>query len=252
MNKDEYLNALRLKLEEENISNADDIIDKYNHWFSISCEAGMDDDEAIKLMGTIDDIVKKYQNEMIKEEVYSLAIKTAVINEIKIIRSDTDKIIVTIDDCLTDLVDIKQKNNKIIITDMLRKFSSFHHLRGSLLIQIGKKTIFDQVKISVVSTHTNICEIKANEVDLESVSGDYNIDGIYAGEVKIETISGDLNFDKLNASEVTISTISGDIMCKLCDIKSVKGQTISGDITLLGKVLSHEISTVSGDINVKE
>ena len=63
MTKEEYLEKLKIVLEANNIDNVDEIVEKYKKRFVLAKDADMSDEEAIKILGDPEQVVKKYKKE---------------------------------------------------------------------------------------------------------------------------------------------------------------------------------------------
>jgi len=86
MTKEEYLISLELALVNAGISNADEIVDKYRKRFELAALADMSVDEAIKMMGSVESVVKKYiDNENVEYyDVYTFKLEDALASNIVI------------------------------------------------------------------------------------------------------------------------------------------------------------------------
>ena len=62
MNKFEYLELLEATLKDYNIENYEEIVGKYRKRFDLANDAGMTEEEAIKMMGSVESVCKKYMN----------------------------------------------------------------------------------------------------------------------------------------------------------------------------------------------
>ena len=57
---EEFLKELEEKLKEKNIENWEEILDKYEKRFHFGLESGLSDEEIIRMLGSIEDIIDSY------------------------------------------------------------------------------------------------------------------------------------------------------------------------------------------------
>lgn len=287
MTKNEYLEQLRIKLEEEQIEDSDGIIAKCMSWFEICSDAGMTEEETITKIGDIDTFIHQAKTKQL-DAVYDLTIclKTGIVDEI-IIRNG-NKTSFTIDDSISEYIEITNENNHISVVDSGSNFFGFNRSLGSIEIEIDDNIKFGNVSLKVVSTDfiigklktinfrlngvssdlsidtligndistktvsgdTKIKEIKIENLNLNTVSGDYHFDSITCENLILKTVSGDFSCNKLKATFMAFNTTSGDISSNVCEIEKVKGHTTSGDVTLKGIIKENNISSLSGDIKL--
>ena len=57
---EEFLKELEEKLKEKNIENWEEILDKYEKRFNFGLESGLSDEEIIRMLGSVDDIIDSY------------------------------------------------------------------------------------------------------------------------------------------------------------------------------------------------
>lgn len=249
MTKNEYLRNLELMLKAYNVENYLEIVEKYKKRFDLASDADMTEEEAIKMMGSVESVCKKYAGveETIYYDVYSLKIDTALAEEIIVKKSEKNGIVINIDDELSDRLNINNSERKINISDRFGK-SFFRRARGRIFVEIGPNVKFDSFEIKTVSSDVEICDVNSKKYLISTVSGDFNIEKINADEVRINTVSGDLDILRIKSNNLRISTISGDADVSYIDVINAVFDTISGDIEVTGKILNKRGSSISGNI----
>ena len=254
MNKKEYLQELETSLKNFKVENYEEIVEKYRKRFVLANDAGMTEEEAIKMMGSVESVCKKYvftEDTTNYYDFFEFKLEDALASEIKFIRSDKDGIVVNVDEDLIDKLNINRMDHKLVINDKFAK-SFFRKRKGNILIEIGPNIKFTKFDISTVSCDVEICDVEAQKFSIHNVSGDYEIEKLICDNINLTTVSGDFDINRITTKEIKISTVSGD-----ADIRYIKADiaifdTISGDITLCGRVKLKRGSSISGSINYKE
>ena len=79
MTKEEYLISLELALINAGVNDYEEIVEKYRKRFELASMADMTTDEAIKMMGSVESVVKKYVGEEKSEyfDVYTFKLEDA-------------------------------------------------------------------------------------------------------------------------------------------------------------------------------
>ncbi len=252
MTKEEYLKSLELALIEAKCDNYNEIIEKYRKRFELAALADISTEEAIKMMGSVDSVVKKYCNNEKTEyyEVYTFKIDDALASEITIKKGSKPGIVINVDEDLLDKLNINHQEHRVSITDKFAK-ALFRKCRGSILVEIGDNVKFDKFEVATVSCDVEIDEVNAIKCTLHSVSGDFEVDKIIADEVLITTVSGDFNINRIKTKEIRINTVSGDADISYIEADKAIFDTISGDIDVCGKLKLKRGSSISGSINYK-
>lgn len=254
MNKFEYLELLESTLKDNNIENYEDIVEKYRKRFDLANDAGMTEEEAIKMMGSVESVCKKYMNNDDTTnyfEYYDFKLDDALASEIIFKKTDNNGITVNIDDVLIERLNINRSDHKLVISDRFAK-SFFRKRRGTILIEIGKNIKFNKFEINTVNCDVIICDIDATKFSVHNVSGDYVIDKLKCENINLITISGDFTANSIITKEIKISTVSGDADIKYIESDIAIFDTISGDINLSGNVKLKRGSSITGSINYKE
>ncbi len=254
MTKNEYLTNLEQVLIAYNIDNYQEIVEKYRKRFELAASADMTEEEAIKMMGSVESVARKYatnSDETTYTDTYSLKVDTAIVEQVIIKETDKLGIVINIDEDLTDKINISNNDKKITISDKFGK-SFFRKARGRIFIEVGPNVKFDLFSINTVACDVEICSINAEKYEIKNVSGDYEIERITAEEVRLSTVSGDYDISRIKAKNLRISTVSGDADVSYLDIENAIFDTISGDIEVSGKILNKKGSSISGNINYTE
>lgn len=253
MTKNEYLANLEKALIANHIDNYQEIVEKYRKRFELAASADMTEEEAIKMMGSVESVVRKYviNNETEYKDTYSLKLDTALADKIVIKNTEQQGITVNMDEELFEKININRNEKKLTISDKFGK-SLFRKARGKVLIEVGPNVIFDLFSISTVSCDVEICSVNARKYTVQNVSGDYHIERINADEVRLTTVSGDYDILRIKAQNLRISTVSGDVKVSYLDIDNAIFDTISGDIAVSGRIKTKKGSCISGNINYTE
>lgn len=247
MNKEEYLEKLKNRLENEKINNQEEILNKYENRFDIGYKAGLSDDEIIEMLGPVEEII--LNNNVDDKTEYNLDITEVFIEDVYIKNKKGTGIDINLSDELKDYINITTDNHKIIIKNKSGVFFKKHV--GSIEILIGENIKFNEVVINTVKCDYEIEQLDAQSISIATVSGDSNIERMSAKKISLSIVSADVAVRDLKANELIVSTVSGDITCNYVDVEMAKLSTISGDINLTGKIKEKRTSSISGDINIK-
>lgn len=252
MTKEEYLISLELALVNAGISNADEIVDKYRKRFELAALADMSVDEAIKMMGSVESVVKKYStnDKSSYYEVYTFKLDDALASEIVIKKGSKAGIVVNVDEELIDKLNIHHQDKKLTITDKFGK-SLFRKCRGSILIEIGDNIKFDKFEVSTVACDVEVGSINAIKTVFYTVSGDFDIEKIVSEDVLLNSVSGDFKVGRVKTNDIRINTVSGDVDVSYIEADKAIFDTISGDINVCGKLKLKRGSSITGSINYK-
>lgn len=258
--KEEYFKELEQKIKEFGLVNGDDILNKYQHYYDLAIEAGFSEEEAINKLGSVDDILSKYQsNLVVKEETSGSKINlhlSIIAGDINIVPIKEDKINVSASEKFYKYYDVI--NNESGLDIHLKKDRIFNkNISEDLYIEIGENFLFDEVLLSVTSADLDTKYVfNCNNIKINTVSGDINIGDIKANEnALIEAVSGDIEIKNLKAQNVKIDEVSGDVTITNIDCNNIKMNSVSGDMDITGKSDNVKGNSISGDIsfnNVKQ
>ncbi len=242
--KDTFLKNLRETLNQHQIENIDEIIDKYERRFILGYEAGMKDEEIIEALDSIEDIVCQYQ-----KKNYDLYLDLTYFSDFEIKQRDYLKQSFVFD--FEDEEDLVKKYVQIDEVNKCIKLNKTEDCAEELsgAFYIGPTTGFDKVHIITKFCDVEINLLKAKEIDIKNISGDFSIDKIQADDIKVETISGDMEIDELVSNHLVLTSTSGDISVGKLNVEEIDITLVSGDLEIdQVNVGSGKISSVSGDI----
>ncbi len=251
--KEEYFKELEQKINELGLTNGNDILNKYQHYYDLAIEAGFSEEEAIAKLGSVDDILNKYQNNVIinedaKEKRINLHLNV-IAGDINIVPIKEDKINVSASEKFYKYYDVI--NNESGLDIHLKKDRIFNkNISEDLYIEIGESFLFDEVLLSVTSADLDTSyRFNCNSIKINTVSGDINIGDIRANEnVAIEGVSGDVKIENLKALNVKVNEVSGDVTIVNIDCSNIKMNSVSGDMEITGNSDNVKGSSISGDI----
>ena len=118
MTKEEYLISLELALANAGVKDHFEIVEKYRKRFELAALADMTVDEAIKMMGSVESVVKKYVGEEKSSyfEVYTFKLEDALASNIVIKRGSKPGIVINVDEELLDKLRLGFEYSSLIIT----------------------------------------------------------------------------------------------------------------------------------------
>lgn len=197
------------------------------------------EDKDLKLIEEIekntDEVNKLYFN------VYS--------TDIKIIKSENDKLLVKYFSNRDNNSKIEYSNNTIIVNDDDYDVScvGFCNTRRRIVVYVPNLFTDDFEIITKSGDVVSEVNLNNNNVKITTMSGDVKLSD--TGITSISTSSGDVLIDNIN-EETNISTSSGDVLIKKLSIKNNSNvSTSSGDVIIRNNDSNCYIdaSTVSGD-----
>ena len=261
--KKEYLKELRTYLEENNVENVDNIMDKYERRYEFGLESQLSEEEIEKMLGSKEDILEKYKTiepskEEFTEEVlnykkgYNLVMNTTS-DDVVIEYYNEDKIKVLCEDINTDAYNIKIDNENGVLVDYakINFFGSKRAKGGRIIVRIPQGKVFDKIKISTTSGDILTKGFESNTCTLNTASGDYEIGSIISNQLSINTVSGDYEIDRIKTKKTTISSVSGDFDIFLLDSNVAVIDTVSGDVKIKkADVDELKANSISGDIKI--
>lgn len=200
-------------------------------------------------------------NTLIKEKTYDLTeiknLKLNLISDVKILVSDTNELkVVQYGNKKTDEFDDKVDSNSIEILDETHfNFTFFNFRYGSRFEIYLPAEYANSIEIKTISGEIDFNDFNLNLKDLsvKSTSGDITFDStLNCEDMEFKTISGDVSVYELTGNKITIKTTSGDINTSMLDAKEVAVNSISGEMNL-GKIKGiTTVKTTSGDIDIDE
>lgn len=250
MTKEEYLNRLNELLKDENIENADEILEEIKQKYDLGKMAGLADDEIIEDIGNPEEVLGRNKKTHIDVKTLDIEIADVFSSDIEFRERDENGIDIRLSKDLKDKMTVNVTDDKITIKP-INKMNHYRVSRSSeICIEYGPNIDFNNVSFYTVSGDGEIEKIKCNSVKVETVSGDFDIDYLEAESVVLKTVSGDIDVSTLKAKVCTISTVSGDVGVDSGNITSLVASTISGDIDVCAAVKTSKCSKISGDITI--
>ena len=121
------------------------------------------------------------------------------------------------------------------------------------LVELPREVILNVLKQVTISSDSELKNIKANDLIINTTSGDVTVLSCKIGKMKLHSVNGDAKFKDSSFDDVVISQVSGDVTMENSNIeKDYRGNTVSGDIELEDVTcVNFESSAVSGDVNGK-
>ncbi len=268
MNKDEYLKVLRNKLSELNIDGKEEIMNDFTNHFEIGHQNGLNDDELMTSLGSIDEILESFES-LSKQEKATVDQN----NQAKEFTCKITRVIVQARHANTTLkhsvdggfhVDLNKdgklperlnhtliayQEEETFIINVLPIFPYKSHGDYELMIQVPKNLDFIQLNSSSGDIHTG--ELIINQIEIHSASGDCHLNEIHTEQLKIEVASSDIHIHNLSG-DCEIKSASGDVRISKSYGKNLNYNNASGDINAEFKTVNQmNINTTSGDLNIR-
>ena len=247
--KEQFLNDLRNKLEEREISNVNSIMEKYEKWYDLGLESGLTDDEIQKrLTADYESIIDNDLNEEKSDAKYFVEIDTYN-DDLEVSFADLDVATIEFENISVDQYQIENTKNGI----KLKKGFSFQNKNvGTVRVSLPEYREIGTFSVGTVSGDFEIDYVKAKSINLKTVSGDFNIEELLANEIALNTVSGDINVDFIKANKVDLSCVSGDISIDSVDAEETNANSVSGDIIIKKATKGVNASSVSGEIVISD
>lgn len=267
MNKDEYLKVLRNKLSELNIDVKEEIMNDFTNHFEIGHQNGLNDDELMTSLGSIDEILESFeslskqekvtvdQNNQAKEFTCKITrvivqarhanttLKHSVDGEFHVDLNKDGKLPERLNHTL-----IAYQEEETFIINVLPIFPYKSHGDYELMIQVPKNLDFIQLNSSSGDIHTG--ELIINQIEIHSASGDCHLNEIHTEQLKIEVASSDIHIHNLSG-DCEIKSASGDVRISKSYGKNLNYNNASGDLFIDADYLNIKLNNVSGDINAE-
>ena len=259
----EYLNNLRKRLEEENISNIDEIMSKYEDRYNFGLEAGLKEKEIEQMLGDIEDIVNKYKTETVDvefvnskddDEDYKPILYVKVLrDDIVIKESKDDECHIYFEKTKSSYYSVTNSKSKGIIINYLKNMVlTLNKIHGKITIEIPLNKKFRTCEFNLGSADLKSINLDAKKISLIAGSGDIEFDNFVSkGDLSIHLVSGDIECKKLECEgELHITTVSGDIDIDEAKANLIKIDTVSGDVSINKAEGKVDSKSISGDIHV--
>lgn len=250
--KEKYLEDLKEALANLNIQD-EEILNTYTKRFELGHEAGLNDEEIIEMLGSVDDVVAKYHStsSTCKKRLNCSLDFANLFSDFAIVSSKEPGISFQFDkdDDVENYVAIKISEDEISLK--ANNATKKHHFEGTMIV--GPDICFDKFVICGVDTDLQICNLNMNTFNFSLVNGDVNFKNITALQsVNLSVVTGDVMINSIVSPEVAISTTSGDVDIDEITADSIKLNTVSGDINInRSNEAKYKINTVSGDVTIR-
>lgn len=199
----------------------------------------------LSLIGFGDKTEMLFQEEYEIEPLESIYVDISSSN-VRIEKTDTDKIKVTAYGDKGDTIQAVMNENELSITKQntnIYLFTVFYWCREEIIIEIPNESD-ENFKIHTSSGDIAVPDLETNQVQFETESGDITCGNLNNGDLK--SSSGDISIG--NGNEITLNTSSGKI--KTSNVNILNAKASSGDIEI-GTIEKGKVETSSGKINIE-
>ncbi len=266
MTKSEYMNALREKLQHYNRALEMEILEDYEQHFAEGLAEGRREEDIIAELGNIDDMLKEFSEEDLKQELeivenqanqsnsyeqlYRAVVIEGLLADVEITASTDDRIWIDYENGGSKAQKMQYQfyqyeQDGIFYAGVKERKGTDRH--GEFAPESGLESILDVLtkftqfsSWSGVDIHLSV-QIPAGipVIKIENTSGDLCVRGIQTQELETKCVSGDLRIE--------------DVVCK-----KFLGKNQSGDVEVSGIVMKSDedteikIRTTSGDLETRE
>lgn len=287
MTQKEYMEALEEKLERFNFSLQQEILDDYEQHFFEGRSAGKSEEEIIRELGDIDDMIQEFSEEERGQELMQLdavpaktetydcgyrAIKVeGRIADVTLENSPDGKLHVEYqnhgneamqeryrfyqyeekDVFCVGVKDLGTDSGKAVKLFGMKIFSGNNEFfeNGTICLKLQIPSNFPKVSVSTVSGGICLSGINVQELFLQTASGDVKLEHARCDSLKTQTISGNMQVEEISGRQIHGQTVSGDLEWENSSADDFCLETISGDIQLENSECGKlAVVTVSGDV----
>lgn len=199
----------------------------------------------LSLIGFGDKTEMLFQEEYEIEPLESIYVDVSSSN-VRIEKTDTDKIKVTAYGDKGDTIQAVMNENELSITKQntnIYLFTVFYWCREEIIIEIPNESD-ESFKIHTSSGDIITPNLENNQIQFETGSGDITCGNLYNGDLK--SSSGDISIG--DGNEITLNSSSGKI--KTGNVNILNAKASSGDIEI-GTIEEGKVETSSGKITVE-
>ena len=268
MTKSEYMKILQEKLQRYNVAVEREILEDYEQHFAEGLAQGRTEEEIIKELGNIEDMLQEFSEEDLKQELETVEMQASQSNSYERLYRKVviDGLLANVEVCDsgdTQLrIDYENRGSK---AQKLRYYFYQYEKDGVFYagvkdrkgIDMGNdilKGLFSHASWSCDEIDLRI-EIPAGipAIQLQTASGDMNIERIQTGELETQCSSGDLHIEGVVCEKLRAKTASGDLEISGIHLDAQKNtqvdlHTTSGDVNITDVSASHMyVQTGSGD-----
>ena len=252
--KDQYLKELEDLLNENNVPNKEEILEKYRKRYEFGLESEMTEDEIEEMLGKPSDVISKYikNEEATKNEQNSncdIIVRT-VADDIKLDYSSDEKAHVQLYDIDKESYNIVVSSSEIRVEYKTNKYLGLNRRKsGKITVLVPEGRLLHDVTIETASGDAeSYLNIDANNVAVNTVSGDIEFDKIKSRQLNINVVSGDIEIIKVDSGKVIINTVSGDIDIDTLYADKLVIDSVSGDCKITNSNTENVVSNfISGD-----
>lgn len=266
MTKSEYMDALREKLQHYNRALEMEILEDYEQHFAEGLAEGRREEDIIAELGNIDDMLKEFSEEDLKQELetvesqanqsnsyeqlYRAVVIEGLLADVEVTASADDQIKIDYDNSGSKAQKMRYQfyqyeQDGVFYAGVKERRGTDQY--GAFSAESGRDSFWD-----VFSRFTQFATCSGEDIHL-------NIQ-IPAGipAIKIETTSGELRIQGIETQQLETRCFSGDLRIEDVACKKFSGKTQSGDVEVSGMVMKREedteieIQTTSGDLEARE
>ncbi len=288
MTKNEYMKMLEIQLGKFSEATRQEILEDYENHFAEAMSQGKSEEEIIKELGDIQDMIDEIPEEDMTGENISgsdmcdskQADSTAdsegscrrvisdCLNTYRKIVADCKAADVIVRQSVDDNLHVNYENDNK--SDNPDDKSNFYQYEKDGVFYVGIKkneTTNKNITIGFLGFHMDIPGVRTydsgkvtieipegfKELEVVTGSGDIEIDGVSGDTLMVRTASGDIYMGRAKYQRVNVSATSGDIKLKEVEAEEIEAGATSGDASLeriVSKTL--QISTSSGDVDAQK
>lgn len=248
--KDEYLKRLEELLNENNIPNKEEVLEKYKKRYDFGLESEMTEDEIEAMLGSPDDIINRLKT--IDEDTTLnriISIKT-VSDDVSFEESKDDKAHIRLYEVDQNAYNIAVNQSEIKVEYKSSMYLGLNRRKsGEIVIAIPAGRCYNKITIETATgdVEANI-ELNATDFSINTVSGDVDLTKISTRQTKVNAVSGDIHIDYLKCERMTVNTVSGDLRIKKLECEKLVLDSVSGDADIDDADVKQTVTNfISGD-----
>ncbi len=248
-----FLKELLSKAEARGFSKEEvaEIKATYKSRFELGREAGLSENDIVARFGTVDDIIKVYEERHIqknyaKVKANSIVIDSSINGIITFTYGQGDKMYYALTD--ETYFDVTTTGDSLTIKS---KFD-IKKRTANIIVYIPYNLTLKTLNINAPSAKVDFdgVRLQAEEARLRTLSGSYSIKSLIAKDCRLETVSGNILVGELLADTLHISSITGDVEVKNINVEKASFSSLSGNMSLTGHVGTPKVTTLSGEVTV--
>lgn len=266
MTKSEYMDALREKLQHYNRALEMEILEDYEQHFAEGLAAGRKEEDIIAELGNIEDMLKEFSEEDLKQELeivesqanqsnsydqlYKAVVIEGLLADVEVTASEDEQIRIDYDNSGNKAQKMRYQfyqyeQDGVFYAGVKERKGPDHYRENAP--QSGPESIFD-----IFSKFTQFSNWSGDDIHL-------NVQ-IPAGipVIKIDNTSGELWIQGIQTQELEARCTSGDMRIEDVVCRKFFGKTQSGDVEVSGIAMRTDedteidVHTASGDLEARE